>query len=375
MIVTDVKTFLVDASRKWRGRNWLFVKVYTDEGVEGLGEASGWPSVVEKAIRDLKHVVIGENPFNIERIWQRMLLAFMGHGLTGVVGAGAMTGIEIALWDIVGKALKTPLYNLLGGKCREKVKVYGHAHSVKEALNLVDRGYKALKMGLRSADKVGDIREAVGEEVDLCIDLHGPPWLTLSDAINLGKRLEKYNLLFIEDPVPPENLDGLAKVKSELEAPIAAGERWATVYGFRDLIEREVVDIIQPDMGRVGGITQLKKICGMAEAHFISVAPHDGSNGPVAEAAALHVCTSIPNFLILEHLADDLPLRQEVVTPIEVKDGYMKAPSKPGLGVELDEEVAVKNRPREPNISMPPREAENLYWRMRFHRAKWLNSI
>ena len=320
-------------------------------------------------------MVIGEDPFNIERIWQRMLLAFMGHGLTGVVGAGAMTGIEIALWDIVGKALKTPIYKLLGGKCREKVKVYGHAHSVKEALNLVDQGYKALKMGLRSVDKVGEVRKAVGEDVDLCIDLHGPPWLSLSDAINLGRKLEKYDLLFIEDPVPPENLEGLVKVKSGLKTSIAAGERWATIYGFRDLIEREAVDIIQPDMGRVGGITQLKKVCGMAEAHFISVAPHDGSNGPVAEAAALHVCTSIPNFLILEHLADDLPLRQEVATPIEVEDGYMEAPSKPGLGVELDEEVAVKNKPEKPNISVPPHKAEKPYWTMKFRRARWLNSI
>lgn len=375
MRITDVKTFLVDASRKWKGRNWLFVKVYTDEGIEGLGEASGWPSVVEKAIQDLKHVVVGENPFDIERIWQRMLLAFMGHGLTGVVGAGAMTGIEIALWDIIGKTLKTPLYNLLGGRSRKKVNVYGHAADVKRALELVEEGYKVIKMGLNSVDKVGEVREAVGEEVDLCIDLHGPPWLSLSDAINIGKRLERYNLLFIEDPVPPEDLDALAKVKAELNTPVAAGERWATIYGFKDLIEMEVVDIIQPDMGRVGGIMQLKKICGMAEAHFISVAPHDGSNGPVAEAAALHVCTAIPNFLILEHLADDIPLRQEIVTPIKVKDGFMEAPSKPGLGVELNEDLAVRNRPNKPNISVPPPEKDNLYWIIRHQRSKWLNSI
>ena len=375
MRITDVETFLVDASRKWKGRNWLFVKVYTDEGIEGLGEASGWPSVVEKAIQDLKYVVVGENPFDIERIWQRMLLAFMGHGLTGVVGAGAMTGIEIALWDIIGKTLKIPLYNLLGGRSRKKVKVYGHTADVKRALELVERGYKAIKMGLNSVDKVGEIREAVGEEVDLCIDLHGPPWLSLSDAVNIGKRLERYNLLFIEDPVPPEDLDALAKVKAELNTPVAAGERWATIYGFRELIEREIVDIIQPDMGRVGGIMQLKKICSMAEAHFISVAPHDGSNGPVAEAAALHVCTAIPNFLILEHLVDDIPLRQEIVTPIEVKDGFMEAPSKPGLGVELNEDLAVRNRPSKPNISVPPPEEENLYWIIRFQRSRWLNSI
>jgi galactonate dehydratase len=371
MRITDIETFLVDASLHGWARNWLFVRVSTDGGIYGLGEASGWPVVVERAIHDLKPHLIGEDPFDIERLWQKMFLAFMGHGMTGVVGAGAMTGIEVACWDILGKALKVPVYRLLGGSCRKRIRVYAHAGNAKRALELVERGYTAIKTGLGSVKAVREIREAVGDEVDICIDMHGPPWLSPSDAIALGKRLERYDLLFYEDPVPPENLEALSEVASKVNIPIAAGERWATIYGFKDLIEGEIVDVIQPDMARVGGLMQAKKICGMAEAHFISVAPHDGSNGPIAEAAAVHLMATIPNFLILEHIADDVPWRKEVVTPLEVKDGYIEVPEKPGLGVELNVEECLRHPPKKPVPEAEPGR-EYLYWSPRYGRAKEL---
>lgn len=367
MKITDIKTYLVDATPPggWGGggRNWLFVKVETDEGISGIGEASGWPRVIQTAITDLTPVLIGENPFQIERLWQKMLLAMMGHGLTGVVGAGAMTGIEVALWDIMGKALNMPVCDLLGGRVRDKIRVYAHAGTPDRALELKEQGYTALKCGgpHRPVHTVKALREALGDDFDLCIDVHGPPWFTVPDAIRVGQELEEYDLLFYEDPVPPENLDSLAKVAAAVNIPIACGERNATIFGFREMIERDVVDVVQPDMGRAGGLMQMKKIAAMAEAHHIQMAPHDGSNGPICEAAAVHLLAAIPNCLILEHRADDVPQRYELVTELPVVNGYIDVPTKPGLGIELDEALCAKY-PGGNNVSQQPKEVVDMMY-------------
>lgn len=378
MRITDIKTFLVDATPPggWGGggRNWLFVKVETDEGLSGLGEASGWPRVIETAIQDLRTILVGQDPTRIEYLWQKMLLGMMGHGMTGVVGAGAMTGIEMALWDILGKKLGVPVVDLLGGMCRERVRVYAHASEPDAALRYVEQGYTALKCGgLRQPVRtVQRLRDVLPDDIDLCIDVHGPPWFTVPDAIRVGQELEEFDLLFFEDPVPPENLDALAKVAESLSLPVAAGERSCTIYGCRELIEREIVDVLQPDMGRVGGISQMKKIAAMAEAHHIMMAPHDGSNGPVCEAAAVHVMASIPNFLILEHRANDVPWRYEVVTELPVVDGHIEVPRRPGLGVELNEEVA-RAHPGVPNVAaINERNAATMYVEPRARRRRLL---
>jgi galactonate dehydratase len=356
MKITDVKTFLVDAGRpgSWSARNWCFVKVETDEGISGIGEASGWPRVAQTAIQDLTPILIGEDPGRIERLWQKMLLATMGHGMTGIVGAGAMTGIEIALWDILGKKLGVPVCDLLGGRCRDRIRVYAHASTVERGQELIERGYTALKAGslTQPVEVIHDLRKGLGDDVDLCIDVHGPPWFSVPDAIKVGQALEEYDLLFYEDPVPPENVDALAKVAAAISLPMACGERSATIYGFRELIEREIPDVIQPDMARAGGFSQMKKIAAMAEAHHIMVAPHDGSNGPIAEAAAVHLLAAIPNCLILEHLADDVPWRYEVATELPVKESQIDVPTKPGLGIELDEAVCLAH-PAQGNVSSP----------------------
>lgn len=358
MKITDIKTFLVDATppNGWGGggRNWLFVKVETDEGLYGIGEASGWPRVVETAVRDLATILVGEDPTRIERLWQKMLIAQMGHGMTGVVGAGAMTGIEVALWDLRGKALGLPVVDLLGGRCRDSVRVYAHASTPDRARELIDRGYDALKCGSLTAPvkTVALLREAVGDDIDLCIDVHGPPWFTVPDAIRVGQALEEFDLMFYEDPVPPENVESIAKVAAAVNIPIACGERSSTVWGFRELLERDIVDVIQPDMGRAGGFLQMKKIAALAEAHHIQVAPHDGSNGPVCEAASVHFLASIPNCLILEHLADDVPWRYELCTPLEPVNSHIAVPTAPGLGIEFNEEVARAHPGRE-NVQRP----------------------
>ncbi len=378
MKLTDIKTYLMHAGPPghagWTKRNWLFVKVFTDEGIYGVGEASGWPRVVQTAIQDLTPILIGEDPMHIEKLCQKILLAMMGHGMTGIVGSGAMTGIEMALWDIKGKALNVPLWNLLGGKIRDRIRLYPHARTAERAQELVDRGFGALKTGglTNAVATVDSIRKAVGSDIDLMVDIHGPPWLTTRDAIRLGKALEDYELLFYEDPVAPENIEALARVAQNVDIPIAAGERHSYIYGVRQLIEREIVDVIQPDTGRAGGLMQMKKIAAMAEAHYITVAPHDGSLGPVAEMAAVHLASTLPNFLILEHLEDDVPQRYEVMEPQpEVVQGYMSVPDRPGIGVDIVEE-AIAKYPSTGNVSLPDSSQEYLYFRAREHRAKWL---
>ena len=393
MKITDIKTFLMMAgspalkqSTSWSKRNWCFVKVYTDEGITGLGEGSGWPRVVETAINDLKPIVIGDDPMNIERIWQKMLVSTMGAGMTGTPGSGSMNAIDMALWDIKGKALNTPVWNLLGGKVRDRIRAYGHAKTPERALELKERGLTAVKTGgvHRTVEKVDAIRKAVGDEMDIMVDAHGPPWFTTKDAIVIGKALEPYKLLFYEDPVPPDNIEALQRVQDNVDIPIAAGERHSHIWGVRQLIEREIVDVVQPDTGRIGGISQMMKIAAMAEAHYITVAPHSGSLGPVAEYAAIHVLAAIPNALILERVHDDVPVRYDVTLPhIETIDGHIEVPDRPGLGVDIDEDVVLAH-PSKGNTSRPGTEGdgdyesgtfdEHVYVQSRYRRQKTMGT-
>ena len=347
----------------WSTRNWCFVKIYTDEGIVGIGEGSGWPRVVQTAIEDMRPIIVGEDPFNIEKIWQKMLVSTMGNGMTGTPGSGAMNAIDMALWDIKGKALNTPVWNLLGGKVRDRIRAYGHAKTPERALELKAQGLTAIKTGgvHRVADQVEDIRNAVGDEIDIMVDAHGPPWHNTKDAIIVGKSLEQFNLLFYEDPVPPDNMDALRRVQDNVNIPIAAGERHSHIWGVRRLIEEEIVDVIQPDTGRIGGISQMMKIAAMAEAHYISVAPHSGSLGPIAEYAAIHILAAIPNALILERVHDDVPVRYELTQPhLETIDGYIEVPNLPGLGVDIDEAVALAH-PSSGNTNTPGKEGDGNY--------------
>ena len=327
MKITDVKTHLVQVGARpggaallgenadFRGsRNWLFVEIETDEGITGIGEGSGWPRVIETAVHDLKRILIGQDPAHVDRLWGHLYRATIGHGLVGTVGSGALTALEMALWDIKGRALGVPVWQLLGGAIRETIPVYGHAKTPERARELIALGYDAIKVsftGNVDLDLVGTMRDAVGPDIDLCVDAHGPSWMSAQDAILVGRELEQFDLLFYEDPVPPENLDMLARVRDAVSVPLAAGERVGTIHGSRPYIERDLVDVIQTDTGRGGGITQMRKIAAMAESHGIMFAPHSGSLGPVAEFAALHVMATIPNGLILERMEFDWPGRYD----------------------------------------------------------------
>jgi L-alanine-DL-glutamate epimerase-like enolase superfamily enzyme len=383
MKINGVRTFLMQAGAAGgasfaSSRNWLFVKIDTDEGITGIGECSGWPRVVETAVKDLAVLLIGEDPRDIERLWQKLYVGQMGHGMTGTVGTGAIAGLEMALWDIKGKALGTPVWNLLGGKTRARVRLYGHANTPGKALSLKERGYTAIKAGgvAGTVAKVAALREAVGTTMDIMVDLHGPPWLTPADAIAMGKALAPYGLLFLEDPVPPDNLDAYARVREALDVPLAAGERWGTIWGAAPLIERGLVDVIQPDTGRFGGLSQMRKLAAIAEAHHVMVAPHSGSLGPVAEFAALHLLAAIPNALMLERLEDDWPERNRIITaPPVIEAGHMLVPDAPGLGVDIDEDMVLRY-PSTRNVGdatgqyEPGTEREHVYVQTRLHRAR-----
>ncbi|MBW8788118.1 MAG: mandelate racemase/muconate lactonizing enzyme family protein [Rhizobium leguminosarum] len=402
MKITGIRTFLMRVGQpdpsKWASdqpagdgaskhfggtRNWLFLKIDTDEGITGIGECSGWPRVVEAAIHDLAPLLIGEDPAHTERLWQKMHIAMMGHGMLGTVGGGAMTGIDMALWDIKGKALGVPVWMLLGGKVRDRIPIYSHANTPEHALALKARGIKAIKCGgvADPVRKVAALREAVGDDMDIAIDLHGPPWLTPADACRLVRALEHYELMWVEDPIAPENIDGYRRIRDAAHVPLAAGERSATIFGERELIEKELVDVIQPDTGRAGGITQMKKIAAMAEAHHIQMAPHSGSLGPVAEYAALHLLAAIPNALILERLDDDWEGRRQTIVPHPQQvDGLIAVPNGPGLGCDIDE-AFVARFPSGGNVSVPQSagaynpgtDNEHLYVQTRQSRRSYFN--
>lgn len=325
-------------------RHWCFVRIETDAGVSGVGEGSGWPKLVYSGIEDLRVLLIGEDARDIDRLWHKMFVGQMNHGQTGTVGAGAINALDMALWDLNAKALGVPVWRMLGGRFRDRIRTYVHASSAQTAQLAVTQGFSAVKAGnVRDvAEKVAAIREAVGPEIDICVDLHGPPWLNSADALRLARSLEAYDLLFLEEPVPPEDIDGLRRVRQGTDLPLAAGERTALLWGYRRLIEEQLVDIIQPDPGRAGGLTQLRKIAALAEAHFVTVAPHAGTLGPIAEFAAIHFLASIPNALIHERFLQDWEGRERILTHrLDVQDGQVLVPERPGLGVDfVDEEVA-----------------------------------
>lgn len=352
--ITDLKITPVSAGGH---TPYVFVRVLTDAGVTGLGEATleYKPEATMGALKDLRDFLVGKDPTMIEHLGQAIYRLSFYRG--GPVLNSAMGGIDIALWDIKGKLLGEPIWKLLGGPVREKIRVYTHfgsrtpAETAAEAKKLVAAGFRALKAGpvgayemVEGPRKIHEMvehlkaaREAVGDGVDLMFDAHGDLYPSVSIA--LARELEPVHLLWIEEPALPENADAMKRIAEETSVPIATGERLFTIWGFREVLEKGIADIIQPDMVHAGGITQLKKIAAMAEAYYVAVAPHNPLS-PVATAACLHLDAAIPNFLIQE-MVYGLPDRASLVTePIErVTDGYVELPKKPGLGVELNEEA------------------------------------
>jgi galactonate dehydratase len=344
--------------------NWLFVKISTDEGLVGYGEASNAARIAAAAVEELGCRLLGMDPSRIEQHWQFLYRAY--HNVRGgPIATAAISGIEIALWDLKGKALGVPVYELLGGRCRDRLKAYANGWSrqaqnasalAESAAEAVTQGYTALKWDpfgrvnnliepeqlRKSIAQVRAVREAVGRDVELLIEAHGK--LNVNNAIRAGRMLEELDPYWLEEPVDPENVDAMAKVAAEINIPIATGERLYTKFGFRELLARQAADIIQPDVCHTGGILETKKIAAMAEAHYVPVAPHNPF-GPINTAAAIQVDTCTPNFLIQEMIVRHLPVYRNVLTePLELHDGYLEIPTRPGIGFELNEDFVTRAR-------------------------------
>ena len=367
MKITDIKTLVVNAQM----RNWIFVKVETDQpGLYGWGEATMEfkTRAVVGAVEDFKPMVLGQDPTRIEHLFQIMYRHSFWR--VGAIGMTALSAIEQACWDILGKELNAPVYRLLGGRVRDRVRVYTHLGGgemkavyetmdagplVERARAVVEKGYQAVKvvvvpyskplMGLPAvkhfARMIGKLREAVGDGVDLMIDFHGRT--TTGQAIEYINAVEEFHPFFCEEPVPPEQPDALLEVRRSVRVPIATGERLITRWDFRRVCELQACHVLQPDLSHCGGLLEARKIAAMGETYLMGIAPHN-PNGPVANIVALHFDLATPNFLIQEEMISDVPWRSDVVSmKPEMKDGHWLPPEGPGLGFDINEAEARKH--------------------------------
>ncbi len=335
---------------------WLLVKVQTDEGVTGWGEATleGHVPAVAAEIRQRAEQLLGEDPRRVQHHWQRLYRHAFYRG--GPVQGSAISGIEQALWDITGKWLGVPVYALLGGAVRDRIRMYRHvggdslADLEASARQAVAAGFGAVKTSVFGAgarfleppavlaaavERVAVVRETVGEGVDIGVDFHGRVSPAL--AVPLARALEPYGLMFIEEPCLPESVAALKGVARATSIPVATGERLYTKWGFREVLQEGAAAILQPDPSHAGGIMECRFIAAMAEAHFAAIAPHCPL-GPVALAACLQLDACTPNFLIQEHVTLG---EGYLVEPFRLQDGYLAVPEGPGLGIEVDEEALV----------------------------------
>jgi galactonate dehydratase len=351
MKITRLETILVQP-------RWLFLKMHTDTGLVGYGEpvVEGRAHTVAQAVQEVEEYLIGQDPRRIEHHWQ----AIYRHGFYrgGPVLTSALSGIEQAMWDLLGKSLGVPVYQLLGGACRDRIRMYAHCgggtpeQAAENARAKVEAGYTALKTGVgrapariiegpafveECAAKFAAMREAVGKSVDIAIDFHGQ--ISPALAVRLARALEPYHPMFIEEPCLPENVDTMVTVARSTSIPIATGERLFTKWGFREVLEKQAAAVVQPDLCHAGGIFECRKIAAMAECYYAGVAPHNPL-GPISLAACLQLDACIPNFLVQEQVSlGDGYLKQ----PFRLVDGHIELPTAPGLGIELDEEaVAAK---------------------------------
>ena len=359
MKITDVEVLPID--------RYLFVKVHTDAGITGLGESGAWGFLLAsgQVVEDFKHYLIGKDPLLIEHHWQNL---YRCTHFRGAAIMGALSAIDIALWDIAGKHFDVPVYQLLGGKCRDKARVYYHVKGdTKE--KLIQGCVDAKKQGFTAVghltpfldearevpyfkthsekmkdaiDTVGMYREAVGDEVDLCVEIHRR--LDPAEAIVLGRGIEEFRPFFFEDPIRPDNFDAMAEVAQKINIPIATGERLHTIYEFQMLLTRNAVQYVRPDVCMCGGITHAKKIAALAEAHHVDVVPHNPLS-PVSTAACIQIAACIPNFALQEFpTGEDRPPKNEIVVQtLEVEDGFIIISDKPGIGIELAEDAMEKH--------------------------------
>jgi galactonate dehydratase len=340
--ITRLETFPV-------APRWLFLKVHTDAGITGWGEpiVEGRVQTCAAAVQELEKYLIGQDPRAVAHHWQAMYRHAFYRG--GPVLTSAISGIDMALWDIKGKALGVPVYELLGGPTRHRVRVYAHVKTPDDVRARRAEGFTAFKTGVfkhrparivenpafvkQAADSFAALREAAGDEADIGIDFHGA--ISPQTAKVLIKALEPFQPMFIEEPVQCQNVDVMADIARGTHLPIATGERLFTKWGFREVLEKRAASILQPDLCHAGGITEVRLIAGMAEAYYAAIAPHNPL-GPISLAAGIQLAASIPNFLCQEQVNLGHGYLKE---PFQVQSGYVDLPRGPGLGIELDEDA------------------------------------
>ncbi len=371
MKITDIVTLVMGTS--WR--NLTFVKVETDEGITGISEVrmnNRTDALVAYIDGAKRRHVIGSDPFNTEDLYQRLFRD--DYGRAGEIVATGISIIEIACWDIIGKALNQPVYRLLGGACRDKIKAYANGWYRVErtpeefhaaAQKVIEKGYKALKFDpfgagyyelsyeekLKSVSLVEAVRDAVGPEVEILVEMHGR--FSPYTAIEIAAELEKYEPSWVEEPVPPDNIAALAKASEKINLPVATGERLHNKYEYRELINLQAADILQPDITQTGGFLETKKIAAMGDMCYMTVAPHN-VGGPVSTAAALHLAACTTNFKIQEHFNDfsEAWVKEAATGCPEVIDGYFSLPNGPGLGMELNEDLIAQHPYREGSFNL-----------------------
>ncbi len=366
MKITAIETYVCNAYRT----NWVFVKVLTDSGLHGVGEATleTRELTVQTAIQAIERSVVGKDPHNIEAIWQELYRDTYWRG--GAVLMSAMAGIEMALWDIKGKDLGVPVWQLLGGKVRDSIPCYANgwfapaktpeefAEKAKEAVRQGFQGLKwdpfgkaymnITKKELRHViDCVGAVIDAVGDEVQILIEGHGR--FNVPTAVRIGHALGDFDITWFEEPVPPDSMEAIAEVKRRISIPVAGGERLYSRWQYRTYLEKSCADFIQPDVTHAGGILELRKIAAMAECHHIPVCPHNPS-GPIANAATLQLAACVPNFYLMETMSSDVSYRKDLTTEdVRFENGEMLISNKPGLGIDLYPE-AIAEYPYTPHI-------------------------
>jgi len=375
MKITSVRTAVIQGNFPW-----VLVRIDTDTGVSGLGEAY-WGVGVEELVHKAKTVLIGEDPTNIGRLYDIMIRCLSGEGSTGGATVTAISGIEIALWDLMGRAHNLPISTFFGGRYREKIRIYADCHSgddhtpesyARRAREVVDSGFSAIKFDLDNRNPYTEdlsdddyarkywvepfnrtihnaerrwmvsiaraIRDEVGPDVMLALDCH---WkFNTTDVIRLAQDLEEFNLLWLEDTCPPENIDAQALITRSTKTPTCTGENLYRKYQYKDLIEKQAVRIISPDIPKMGGLMEAKKVADHADIYYIPIAPHNVAS-PIGTVASAHVCAAMSNFLVMEYHAHDVEWWGDMVLGgMPIQGGFITLNDKPGHGLELNHTVA-----------------------------------
>ena len=366
--ITDVRT----AQVRVHGLQ-THIRVYTDQGLFGQGESTDAAVGTVSLVNQFRRFLVGQDPLNVDALWERIRVSGIFAGAQGGQYVTALTGVEIALWDLAGKALGLPIYQLLGGRFRDKVRIYCDSdmedplgpESDKKLPSIKDQGFTAMKIDLDDAtdphrfDRVNwtannaevdrmvswvkHVRESIPKEMELACDMHGR--YDAATAKRVAKELEPFRLLWLEEVVPPENIDALVDIHHSTSTPIAAGENLYMRWGYRELLSKNAVDIIQPDFQKTGGLSEGRKIANLAQTYYLPVAPHCVVS-PIGMMSTAHLCASIPNFLVCEwHWINFPDLWKNWVKEGEIiQKGYVSVTDKPGLGVEMNEEVARKTQ-------------------------------